>query len=33
MCKPGAHRGQERVPCPLELELQMVVDSHVGAGD
>lgn len=30
MCRPDTHGGQKRVPEPLELELWMVVDCHVG---
>lgn len=32
MCMPDTHRGQKRVSNPLELELWMVVNHHVGAG-
>jgi hypothetical protein len=32
-CMPGAHGGQKWVLDPLELELQMVVSSHLGAVD
>lgn len=28
----GAHGGQKRIVNPLELELQMVVSCHMGAG-
>jgi hypothetical protein len=28
----GACGGQERISDPLELELQMVLSSHIGAG-
>lgn len=30
---PGAYRGQKRVLELLELELEMVVSHHVGAGN
>ena len=33
MCVSGAHRGQKTIPDCLELELQMVVSCHVGAGN
>ena len=36
MCAPcvlGAHGGQRRASDPLELELQMVLGCHVGAGN
>lgn len=29
-CGPGAHKGQERTPDPLDLELDMVVSHNVG---
>ena len=31
MCMLGAHGGQKRALDPLGLELQIVVNSHVGA--
>lgn len=31
-CACNTHRGQRRISEPLELELQMAVNSHVGAG-
>ena len=31
-CVPGAGGGQKRASYLLELELQMVVNHHVGAG-
>lgn len=31
MYTPGAHRGQRRVLEPLELWLEMLVSSHIGA--
>lgn len=31
-CVPGASRGQKRVSDPVELELQMLVNYHVGSG-
>ena len=33
MCVPVAQRDQKKAPEPLELELQMVVSYHVGAGN
>ena len=33
VCVLGALVGQTRVSDPLELELQMVVNHHVGAGN
>ena len=30
---PGANGGQKRVPDPVELELQIFVSHHVGAGN
>ena len=33
MCVSGAHRSQKTIPDCLELELQMVVSCHVGAGN
>jgi hypothetical protein len=33
MCVPDACGGQKRMPNPLELELQVVVSHHVGAGN
>ena len=32
-CVSGAHRGQKKRSDSLELKLQMVVSSHVCAGD
>jgi hypothetical protein len=32
-CVPGPREGQAEWPDPLELELQMVVSGHVGAGN
>lgn len=32
MCMPSAHRVQKCAPDPLELELFMIVKTHVGAG-
>lgn len=29
----GTHRAERKAPNPLELELQMVVRCHVGAGN
>lgn len=33
MCTPCAHRGQKRVPDPLQLQLWMAVGYHVHAGN
>ena len=33
ICVPHVHEGQKTVSGPLELELQTVVSSHVGAGN
>ena len=33
MCVPGTHGDQMRVLHPLELELQVTVSCHVGAGN
>lgn len=30
---PGANGGQKEVLDPLELDIQMVVNQHVGAGN
>lgn len=32
-CMPGANGGQKEVLDPLELDIQMVVNQHVGAGN
>ena len=32
-CTCSAHEGQKEASCPLELELQVVVNHHVGTGD
>lgn len=32
MCMPDPRRGQKRAPGPLELELQAIVNRHMGAG-
>jgi hypothetical protein len=31
-CVLSAYQGQKRAPDPLELELKMVVNHHMGAG-
>jgi hypothetical protein len=33
VCEPSAHRGQNRMSDPLELELPLDVSHHVGAGN
>lgn len=33
MCMPRDHRGQKKVSYPLELELQVFLSNHVGAGN
>jgi hypothetical protein len=33
MCMPGSHGGQKRALDPLGLELQTVMNCHVGAGN
>ena len=32
-CTCSAHKGKKEASYPLELELQMVVNHHVGTGD
>lgn len=32
VCVPGAHRSKKEMSDPLELELQTVVNRHVGVG-
>lgn len=33
LCMPGVQRGQNRVSDTQELELQMLVNQHVGVGN
>ena len=32
ICVPSTHKGQQKAPDPLELELQTIVSLYVGAG-